>query len=88
MREIKYTIHFSKTGEGQEFDCPVAAGEAFYRANVFDRPSVIRGNNESAQILARTMIVADVLVKSLPFETDPDFTAAFQRLRAREFDGP
>lgn len=77
-----YQVYCSITGKEEHFDCARRAGEAFYRTNAKDRPSVFYGNNRSSRKVAGTMIIGDDIVKSLPFESDPDFAEAYLQMQA------
>jgi hypothetical protein len=72
-----YQVYCAMTGQGETFDTAEGAAAAFHAAKAEDRPCVIYGEDRAAQVLARTMIIGDELVKSLPVETAPRFTAAY-----------
>lgn len=82
--DIKYHLSFAHSEVTETFDSPEKAGAAFYWANAADRPRIIRGNERTAQTIAKTMMIGETPTKSLPFETDSAFTEAYQEERAKD----
>jgi hypothetical protein len=80
-----FSMYQSRSGEVQEFEDPRLAGEAFFRADPADRPSVGHINGNSARTMARTEIHGvheggeTRYFKSLPDSHAPDaeFRAGF-----------
>ncbi|WP_155947347.1 hypothetical protein [Pseudorhodobacter ferrugineus] len=51
-----FSLYQSRSGEAQEFEDPRLAGEAFFRADPAERPSVAHIDGNSARTMARTEI--------------------------------
>jgi len=80
---FRYTVHRSITGVFTNHASAASAARAYFNASAADRPCVIRMRGRAAGTIARTMRVGDQLVKSLPYETDPEFTDAFLEMNGR-----
>lgn len=80
-----FSVHLTLSGAAQEFDDPGEAGEAFFRADPAERPSVAHINGNTARTMARTEIHGvhesgeTRYFKSLPDSHAPDaeFRAGF-----------
>lgn len=80
---FRYTVHCSITGVFTDHASAASAARAYFNASAEDRPCVIRTRGRAAGTIARTLRVGDQLVKSLPCETDPEFTNAFLGINER-----
>ena len=80
-----FSVRLTLSGAAQEFDDPRQAGEAFFRAEAAERPSVAHINDNTARTMARTEIHGvhesgeTRYFKSLPDSHAPDaeFRAGF-----------
>lgn len=85
-----FSVRLTMSGTEQEFDDPRAAGEAFFRADPAERPSVIHADGSTARIMARTERhgvheTGEVrYYKSLPASHTPDATFRTGFLEAME----
>lgn len=75
-----YQVYCSMTGQGETFETAVGAAAAFHAAKAKDRPCVIYGNARAAQVLARSIILGDTIVKAQPGTCEPQFHAAYMAL--------
>jgi hypothetical protein len=80
---FRYTVHCSITGVFTKHASASTAARAYFNARSADRPCVIRTRGRAAGTIARTMRIGDQFVKSLPYETDPEFTDAFLNINER-----
>lgn len=79
--EFRYEVYCSITGTLTNHSDVRSAAAAFYHAAAADRPCVIRSKGRTASTIARTVRIGDQIAKSLPVETDPDFTQTYLEMQ-------